>query len=102
MLREEFNKLVPDGDKVSDQDYQLIEYVYNYHPCNFDKEEIAGLYRDYGMVIFYDMELRAREGFEYDHRINLFENDLKRISNTLEGMRANRYKELSRRYEDFD
>lgn len=61
MRKEEFEDLV--GQALSDNDYETIETVYSYHPAIRDvsgKEEVAELYKSFGMTIFYDMIARAK------------------------------------------
>lgn len=75
MLRSEFDTLLKEKGSgcfpaPTDEEYRLIEFVYNYYPCNFDKGAVAGLYADFGMTIFYDMEARAREAMELEQSIN--------------------------------
>lgn len=64
MLRLEFDALCKRN--VSDEDYKLIEFVYNYHPCNFDHEAIATLVSEFGMTLIYDMLPRAQAAMEHE------------------------------------
>lgn len=68
MLKSEFDALL--GKESPNNDYQLIEYVYNYHPCNFSKEATASLYKEFGLLIFKDMENTAKIAQEIDEEIN--------------------------------
>ncbi len=48
--------------RVSDEDYDVIEKVYTFHPSISEtdgKNQIARLYLEYGMSIIRDMEPRA-------------------------------------------
>ena len=56
MTKEEFEHIT--RMTVSNEDYQIIETVYTYHPCISDaygKEEIASLYISFGMRLIKDM-----------------------------------------------
>lgn len=51
MMKEEFEKLV--GKTVAEDEYKIIEYVYNWHPDIKNvggKEQMAKLYVEFGMV----------------------------------------------------
>lgn len=86
MLREEFNALCE--RKVSDEDYCKIEFVYNYHPCNFDKEGIAGLVEDFGMCIIYDLLPRSQAALEQELKIKRLKEDLRMAKERLEAAEA--------------
>ena len=67
MLKREFDALCKRN--VSDEDYKLIEFVYNYYPCNFDHQAIAHLVSEFGMTIIYDLLPRAQAAMEHEMRI---------------------------------
>ena len=79
MLRSEFNLLSKNVRRPTDEEYKLIEFVYNYHPCNFSKENVAAFYDAYGMTLFYDMEERSRAAMERDLKIRNIEQQIKRL-----------------------
>lgn len=57
---------------VTDEEYELIETVYMWHPAirnTSGKEEVAELYKSFGIVIFYDMYPRAMKLKEIDEEI---------------------------------
>ena len=66
MTIEEFELRLPDCTrKPSDKEFEIIQFVYNYHPCfNYNcpkpKDKIANLYFEYGMRIICDMQETAR------------------------------------------
>jgi len=75
MLRSEFDSIYQSmaaGELplISDDEYEVIEFVYNWHPCNFSKEDVAHLYHSYGMCLFYDMLPRANMAMEHDADIS--------------------------------
>lgn len=80
MLRSEFDILSKNVRRPTDEEYKLIEFVYNWHPCNFSKENVAAFYDAYGMTLFYDMEERSRAAMERDIKIRNIENQIKRLT----------------------
>lgn len=79
MLRSEFDALSKSSRRPDDEEYKLIEFVYNWHPCNFSKENVAAFYDAYGMTLFYDMEERSRAAMERDLKIRDIEQQIKRL-----------------------
>ena len=79
MLRSEFDTLSKSSKRPDDEEYKLIEFVYNWHPCNFSKENVAAFYDAYGMTLFYDMEDRSRAAMERDLKIREIEQEIKRL-----------------------
>ena len=79
MLRSEFDLLSKSSKRPDDEEYKLIEFVYNWHPCNFSKENVAAFYDAYGMTLFYDMEDRAKAAMERDLKIRDIENEINRL-----------------------
>ena len=57
------NELKTDKHKYpTEEEYKLIEYVYNFHPSISEtegKKQVAYLYENFGIAIFRDMEPRA-------------------------------------------
>lgn len=107
MLRNEFDTLLKEfNDKENggcfpaptDDEYRLIEFVYNYHPCNFDKSAVTKLYADFGMTLFYDMERRAKDAMELEDSIERtnrlirqYQDTVKRMENDLKVLGDVRY-----------
>ena len=66
MTREEFECRLPDCTrKPSDEEFEIIQFVYNYHPafnrnCANAKEKAANLYFEYGMRVICDMQETAK------------------------------------------
>lgn len=67
MLKSEFEALI--GEEVSQKAYDLIEYVYTWHPSIRDKQHCADLYKVGGIWIFRDMEARAADAEDLDNKI---------------------------------
>ena len=70
MMYEEFVELIG-GKTLSSEDFQLVDFIYTYHPLNLNKGDIAHLYLDYGKMILLDMLPRAKKAakLEVDLRI---------------------------------
>ena len=79
MLRSEFDTLSKSNKRPDDNEYKLIEFVYNWHPCNFSKENVVAFYDAFGMTIFYDMEARSKAAMEKDLKIRDVEQQIKRL-----------------------
>lgn len=57
---------------VSDKDYKIIEYVYNFYPTISEtngKFQIATIYVYGGMVVILDMYPRAKKAHELENEI---------------------------------
>lgn len=59
MMIYEFRELLPEGVKVSDDEYRIIEDVYMFYPATINKKDIAELYVKYGMPLIRNMYKRA-------------------------------------------
>ena len=71
MMKSEFVQLVEQN--VSEEDFQLIQHVYLYHPCIDDvkgKRQVADLYLMFGMSIFKEMDGTAGVMMELEQRVN--------------------------------
>ena len=80
MRKEEFEKRA--GQPVSDADYRIIDKVYQYHPAvseSSGKDEVAELYKSFGMVIFYDMFPRAEKNCSLKKRLRRTQEEVKQI-----------------------
>lgn len=74
MTKSEFEEMI--GGSVMDEEYQLIEEVYMWHPAirnTSGKEEVAELYKSFGIVIFYDMYPRAKKAKDIEDNIRLID-----------------------------
>ena len=97
MLRSEFDTLSKSSKRPDDEEYKLIEFVYNWHPCNFSKENVAAFYDAYGMTLFYDMEKRSRAAMERDLNIRNIEHHIKELMKLKDNLVNNK---LDYRLED--
>lgn len=74
MIKSEFEEMI--GRSVTDEEYQLIEEVYMWHPAIRNasgKEEVAELYKSFGIVIFYDMYPRAKKAKDIEKNIRMLD-----------------------------
>lgn len=64
MTKQEFINHLPEGVRTpSEQEYEIIDFVYNYHPSIHTvggKKQIARLYSEFGMRIILDMQETAK------------------------------------------
>lgn len=70
MQKHEFEERIE--STVSDEDYKLIEFVYQFHPVIRNvsgKDEVAELYKSFGMALFRDMEPRAKKAKEVEEKM---------------------------------
>lgn len=74
MTKSEFEDLI--HGSVTDEEYELIETVYMWHPAirnTSGKEEVAELYKSFGIVIFYDMYPRAKKAKDIEDNIRVLD-----------------------------
>ena len=60
MTKQEFEKTI--GAEISQKDYSIVEHVYTWHPSISEvegKEQIAELYKSFGMPIIKNMMVAA-------------------------------------------
>ena len=85
MRKSEFEELI--GQNVMDSDYEVIEKVYTFHPAVKEvsgKEEVAELYKSFGMSVFYDMLPRAERSCELEKKLRKVQAEANRIKEELE------------------
>lgn len=91
MTKQEFEERIL--GTVSASQYDLIEEVYNFHPSISNtkgKDEIADIYKKFGMRLIYDMLPTAREAKRID-------NEMAEYRSKIEELQAH-YDELKRGY----
>lgn len=84
MEKKEFEKRIEES--VLDADYKVIEMVYQFHPSireTSGKEEVAELYKSFGMAIFYDMLPRAEKNRELENRLLHAKAEVGRITDEM-------------------
>ena len=89
MMKEEFEKLI--GKTINQSDYELIDFVYTFHPSIKDvggKDQIAHLYQDYGMRIIKDMIPTATEGRNLSDKIIALKSQLNRTEKEYEDLKS--------------
>jgi len=77
MQKHEFEEKI--GMKVSDNDYEVIETVYTYHPSINDvngKNQIVDLYANYGMRVIRDMLPTAEKAAVIENKISILTTQL--------------------------
>lgn len=89
MGKEEFEDLI--SQALSDRDFEIIETVYLYHPAIRDvsgKEELAELYKSFGMTIFYDLVGRAKRNQDLADQLRQTQAETDRIKEEITQNRA--------------
>lgn len=87
MQKREFEEMIE--QPVSNSDYEVIETVYQWHPSIKEvsgKEEVAELYKSFGMAIFYDMIPRAEKNRELENQLRHVQAELERIKEAMKGL----------------
>lgn len=93
MQKHEFEELI--GRDVSDDDYAVIERVYQWHPVisnTSGKDEVAELYKSFGMAIFYDMLPRADKAFGLENQLHRAKAEVNRIKGEIESLACSQIK----------
>ena len=84
MTKREFEERIE--KTVSDADYGIIEMVYQFHPSIKEvsgKDEVAELYKSFGITIFIDMFPRAEKACELDSRLRHAKAEVERIEEEI-------------------
>ncbi|MCM1120082.1 MAG: hypothetical protein NC543_12080 [bacterium] len=84
MVKEEFQDMI--GQIISDQDYEIINTVYNFHPSVNEvsgKEEVAELYKSFGLAIFYDLLPRAERNCELERQLHRAQEKVEHIKQVM-------------------
>ena len=85
MQKREFEEMIE--QPVSDAEYKVIETVYQWHPSVKEvsgKEEVAELYKSFGMAIFHDMLPRAEKNRELERQFLHASAEMERIRVEME------------------
>ena len=89
MQKHEFEERIE--STVSDEDYKLIEFVYQFHPVIRNvsgKDEVAELYKSFGMALFRDMEPRAKKAKEVEEKMTSFRLEIETLTELLATRKA--------------
>lgn len=87
MEKQEFEKWIMDS--VTDDEYRIIETVYQWHPSIDEKgngEQMAELYKDFGMAVIKDMLPRAEKVRGVEVRLKSAQREVERIQDELAGL----------------
>lgn len=85
MQKREFEEMIE--QPVSDEEYKVIETVYQWHPSVKEvsgKEKVAELYKSFGMAIFHDMLPRAEKNRELERQFLHARAEMERIRVEME------------------
>lgn len=89
MQKHEFEERIE--STVSDEDYKLIEFVYQFHPVIRNvsgKDEVAELYKSFGMTLFRDMEPRAKKAKEVEEKMTSCRLEIETLTELLATRKA--------------
>lgn len=84
MQKQEFEERIE--RTVTDEQYKVIEEVYMWHPSirnTSGKDEVAELYKSFGMTIFHDMLPRAKKAHELDELLRNAQREVQRIQEEI-------------------
>ena len=87
MMKEEFEKRI--GHEICYEDWETVETVYMNHPSIDNvqgKDQLAHLYRNYGMIIIEDMRLRAEKVENVKIRQQNLRNKKHQIDQEIQGL----------------
>lgn len=88
MLKQEFLDKLPEGARTpSEKEYEIIEFVYNYHPSIHPvegKSQIAKLYSEFGMRIILDMQETAKRSQEIRDEIRTLASKMRDLENEMQ------------------
>lgn len=87
MMKTEFEKQL--CDTISDKNYQVVNYIYNFHPSISNtegKRQIAELYKLGGMRLMYDMLSTAKEAEELETKISKTNAELAKLKQQYEDL----------------
>lgn len=76
---------------ITDNDYELIEYVYNFYPTISEtegKKQIAILFIIGGMALIHDMLPRSKRVHELEDQIHKYTSELNSYKKELEDMKT--------------
>ena len=88
MQKQEFEERIE--RTVTDEQYKVIEEVYMWHPSirnTSGKDEVAELYKSFGMTIFHDMLPRAKKAHELDELLRNAQREVQRIQEEIEELK---------------
>lgn len=88
MIKKEFEDMI--GQIISDRDYEIINKVYQFHPMVNEvsgKEEVAELYKSFGLAIFYDLLPRAERNCDLKKQLRFAQARVRHIEQEMEKLR---------------
>ena len=98
MMRAEFEKLY--GKEISSKEYEVIEFVYTWHPSIDNikgKLQIADLYRNFGFQLIQDMVETAKKAEKTNSEINKIDSKLEEIRFEIEILTDKKYELIERK-----
>lgn len=88
MMIEEFKEFQGENARsITQEEYNLVEFVYTYHPLCLDKQASANLYNEFGIVIFLDMLPRSKAAAKLETEIRIARQQVKDLNNQYDDLR---------------
>ena len=88
MLKREFEERI--GREVSDKDYDIIDFVYTFHPCISDtdgKAQVVAMYLACGIAPFRCMMKEAQKAKELEEAIRVTSESLESLKRDYETLK---------------
>ena len=86
MMREEFERWI--GEEVTDEEWELVELVYNLHPRDFTKQEIVQLWKLGGREVFEGLRPLAERIRDLENKRWILEHELEKIKRKIDNIDA--------------
>lgn len=80
MEKRKFEQMV--NTSISNENYNIINTVSQFHPVISDNEEVVELYKNFGMLIFFDMFPRAEMCRKVEEQYRHEKEQVKRLEET--------------------
>lgn len=80
MMKSEFEARI--GKRISDAEYEVVEFVYQYHPAIKNitgKDDVAELYTRFGVGIFREMSCMANRAMELERKVSCCKAELEKL-----------------------
>jgi len=86
MMREEFERWI--GEEVTDEEWELVELVYNLHPRDFTKQEIVQLWKLGGREVFEGLRPLTERIRDLENKRWILEHELEKIKREIDNIDA--------------
>jgi len=77
-MKEEFEEMAK--VEICTGDYEIVEMVYNCHPCDFTKKEIVDLFRMGGLFLIKELYPRSKEISDLEEQAKAIQDRINSLS----------------------